>query len=203
MFKNRIFSGCLSAIVAAGMLAFTACGDDNATGPSGSASVPDHSGANTAITAANAQQVMAMASTAIVASMGQILTAVQKPARAAKSVNNVVINGANSGTMTIKNGDGNYGTDGKVTLNADLVFDDFSNDGQLFMGGPVKIDLDVTINLSNPLSGYSITYDIDGDLAFSGTYKGAISIDLHVSVTAGGIPAYSGSVTVDGQTVTF
>ena len=202
MFRNRIFSGCLSIIVVAGMLAFTACGDDNGTGP-GSATVPDHSGANTPITAANAQQVMAVASTTIVASMGQIIAAVQKPARAAKSVNNVVINGTNSGTMTIQNGDGNYGSDGKVTLNADVVFDDFSNDGQIFMGGPVKIGLDVTLDLSNLFAGYSISYDIDGDLAFSGTYKGTVSMDLHVSVTAGGIPSYSGSVTVDGQTVTF
>ena len=62
-----------------------------------------------------------------------------------------------------------------------------------------------TIDPNNPLgsiAGLSFTFKQKGDLAFSGTYKGSLSMDIEVSLT-NGVPSVKGSVTVDGNKTTF
>lgn len=59
----------MSLLAVSGLL--ISCGDSNSTG-SGTAGVPDHAGANTAITSSNAQQVMVEASAALNGAMGRL-----------------------------------------------------------------------------------------------------------------------------------
>lgn len=183
------------------MMGAVGCGDDNnsPTGGSGNATVPDHSGPNTAITSSNAAAVMTTATGSVYGALGRVLSAAAaaKPAAQA-AIGEVVVNGLQSGTVTVKSGDFSVGNNTQ-SLDAEFVFDDFSDDGQLFIGGTVDIDLVSTIDVANPTN---ITFDFSqtGDLAFSGTYKGTLSMDINVSLS-GGVPSVSGSVTVDGTTV--
>ena len=171
----------------------TACGDDdNPVASSGTASVPDHAGPNTAITTSNAAAVMADVGVAFNTSLGRVMSAAaSKPAGKASlnqtiTINDEVVQGLQSGTVTIKNGLFTLGSDGSQSLTADPVFDDFSEDGQLFMGGTVNLDLTMTlpttIDQSNPLAGVSMSFRQRGDLAFSGKYKGVLSMDLQNGV---------------------
>jgi hypothetical protein len=104
-------------------------------------------------------------------------TAAQKPAGSAltKSVTNVTISGTQSGKVTINSGEfSSSGTD--QILEADLVFGDFSDDGQLYIGGTIDLDLSMstptTVDPNNPLAGLSFSFTQKGDLAFPGKYKG-------------------------------
>lgn len=197
----------VSALAVAGLL--MSCGDDNATG-SGTVGVPDHAGANTAITSSNAQQAMVETSTALNGALGRILSAAAaKQTVATKSVSNKVVNGLVSGKVTILSGDYNVTSSGQ-TLKADVEFDDFSDDGQLWIGGPVNMEIVSSINAgsidpNNPLGsvgGISLTFKQKGDLAFSGKYKGTMSMDLEISLS-GGIPSVKGSITVDGNRISL
>lgn len=183
------------------------CGSSNSTG-SGSAAVPDHSGPNTPITASNAQQAMIAASTALNGAMGRILAAAAtKQAVATKTVSNKTINGTVSGSVTIKSGTFDVTSSGQ-TLKADVEFNDFSDDGQLYIGGPLNMEIISsigTIDPNNPLGSVgslSLSFKQKGDLAFAGTYKGTMSMDIDVSLN-NGVPTVKGSVTVDGNKVSF
>ena len=86
------------------------------------------------------------------------------------------------------------------------MFNDFSDDGQTFIGGTANMDLSMTIPTVDPnnpggaVSGLELSFVQKGDLAFSGKYKGTLKMDLTVNLS-GGVPSVSGSVTVDGNTV--
>ncbi len=185
------------------MFGFLGCGGDDATGPSGDASVPDHSGANTAITSSNAGAVMTEVSSSLYGALGRVMAAAATKPALTKTVTNKVINGQSSGTVTIKSG--SYEITGtSQALDADLEFNDFSDDGQIFIGGPVDFDLTMstptTVDPTNPLAGLSFNFTQKGNLAFSGKYKGTLTLDVSVSLS-GGVPQVSGSVTVGGTTV--
>lgn len=189
----------VSMLAVVGLL--TGCGDNNSTG-SGSAGVPDHSGANTPITSSNAQAVITETSSALYGALGRILAAAaskQAVPVATKTVSNQTVNGTVSGKVTIKSGTFDVTSSGQ-TLKADLVFDDFSDNGQVWIGGPLNIDLTTSINTSNPTAGLAFSFKQKGDLAFSGKYKGTLSMDLSVSIS-NGLPSVSGSVTVDGNKI--
>ncbi|MBT3605600.1 MAG: hypothetical protein HOE48_10260 [Candidatus Latescibacteria bacterium] len=195
----------VSALAIVGLL--IGCGDSNSTG-SGSATVSDQPGANTPITSSNAQQAMVEASAALNGAMGRILAAAAaKQAVATKSVSNQTINGLASGSVTIKSGDFDVSSSGQ-TLKADVEFNDFSDDGQLFIGGPVNMEIVSsigTIDPNNPtasLGSLSFSFKQKGDLAFAGKYKGTLSMDIDVSLS-NGIPTVKGSVTVDGNRISF
>ena len=195
----------LSVGLVVGMFGFYGCGGDDATGPSGSAAVPDHPGANTAITSSNAASVMTEVSSSLYGALGRVMAAAATKPALTKSVSNRVINGQSSGTVTIKSG--SYDISGtSQTLDASLEFDDFSDDGQIFMGGTVDFDLSMstptTVDPTNPLAGLSFTFTQKGNLAFSGKYKGTLNLDVTVSLS-GGVPQVSGKVTVGGTTVSL
>jgi|GEM_PF-1931034 hypothetical protein len=208
------FKGWISVAAMSGLIVM-GCGDDdnNPTSSSGAASVPDHSGANTAITTSNARTVMTEVAGVLNGSLGRVMSAAaSKPATQATlqqtiSVNNKTVPGLQSGSVTINGGTFAVSGTGQ-TLKADLVFDDFSDDGQLFMGGTVNIDLNMNLGSfdpSNPQSavgGLSLSFVQKGDLAFSGKYKGVLKMDMNISID-GGIPSINGSATVGGDTVTF
>lgn len=190
-----------STLAVIGLLA--GCGGNNSTGSSSSATVPDHSGANTPITSSNAQQILLETSLSLDGAFGRVLSAAaskQAVPVAAKSIANQTINGQASGTITIKSGQFNA-TSNEQTLNAELVFDDFSDDGQIYIGGPLSMNLNSSYD--NSTGTVSLSFTEKGDLAFSGKYKGTVSLDISVNAGSSGTPTVTGSVTVDGNKVTF
>ncbi|MDP6778618.1 MAG: hypothetical protein QGI83_17830 [Candidatus Latescibacteria bacterium] len=193
----------VSSALVVTLFVLAACGGDDATGPSGDASVPDHPGANTTITSSNAPAVMTEVSSSLYGALGRVMAAAATKPALTKTVSNKVINGQNSGTVTIKSGSYEItGTSQK--LDASLEFIDFSDDGQIFMGGTVDFDLTMstptTVDPTNPLAGLTFNFTQKGNLAFSGKYKGTLNLDVTVSLS-GGVPQVSGTVTVGGTTV--
>lgn len=199
------FNNWVSALAIVGLL--VGCSDSNSTG-SGNATVSDQPGANTPITSSNAQQVMVEASTALNGALGRILAAAAaKQAVATKTVSNQTINGAVSGSVTIKSGTFDVTSSGQ-TLKADVEFNDFSDDGQIYIGGPVNMEIVSSIGSFDPnnptgsLGSLSLSFKQKGDLAFAGKYKGTLSMDIEVSIS-NGLPSVSGSVTVDGNKISL
>jgi len=191
------FSGLL---LVAGLMGVAGCGEDNSpTGGSGNTSVPDHAGANTAITSSNAAGVMTESAVSVNSALGRVIVAAASAKPAAQAaISNVVINGLQSGSITVTSGD--FTTSGSTqSLNANIVFDDFSDDGQLYIGGEVALDLDYTLDIANP-TNINLNFSQQGDLAFSGKYQGTLSMNINVGIS-NGVPSVSGSVTVDGTTV--
>ena len=204
MFQTRGISRWVTTLLLSGSLATMGCGDDNPAA-SGSGSVPDHAGANTPITSGNAQVVMTTAMGTMLGTLGQVLSAAasaKQSVAAAKTVANLVVNGTVSGTVTVETAEFDV-TATDQSISGKFMFDDFSNDGSLYLGGTVDLNLSSTIpDPANPTAGLSFSFSIDGDLAFSGAYKGRMTIDLNVDIGTG-LPSISGSATVDGNTVSF
>ena len=187
----------ISMLAIVGLLA--GCGGDSGAG-AGAAAVSDHPGANTPITSANAQVVAVETAAALNGALGRVLAAAASKPVAEKSVGNKVVNGLRSGKVTIKSGAYDV-TATQQTLKVDVVFEDFSGDGQIWIGGPLNIDLQSSINVQNP-TALSLSFKQKGDLAFAGKYKGKMTLDLDVSIQ-GGVPTVKGSVTVDGNRLSF
>ena len=187
----------ISMLAIVGLLA--GCGGDSGAG-AGAAAVSDHPGANTPITSANAQVVAVETAAALNGALGRVLAAAASKPVAEKSVGNKVVNGLRSGKVTIKSGAYDV-TATQQTLKVDVVFEDFSGDGQIWIGGPLNSDLQSSINVQNP-TALSLSFKQKGDLAFAGKYKGKMTLDLDVSIQ-GGVPTVKGSVTVDGNRLSF
>ena len=153
-----------AALGIAAMLIFVGCGDDDDDGDK----APTHPGANEEITEANAAAVW----TQTFSSIAQVQ---------AQAGGGGTVQGQNSGKAEVKLDAGTSG----VTYT--IEFDDFSNDGEIWIDGKLTIKADT--------SG-SFTYT--GKLTFSGKYSGTVEIDL--SGSAAGV---RGTLKVGGQTITI
>jgi hypothetical protein len=184
-----------AAAIALSASVMIGCGDDNtaassATAPTGGANL-----ANKPIDATNAATVYASASQAIGNAIAAVFTqAAKKPTASpalAKSFSGLSVNGKNSGKVTAS-GDYNA-TASEVSMTSKITFDNFSDDGKLFIGG--ILDISYRVPMAN-LTGLTFTYK--GDLAFAGDYKGTMGFDISYSATKA-----SGSYTAGGQTIRF
>lgn len=191
------------------------CGDNASMTGTEDLLVPPHPGPNTPITVNNAQAAMLQAFTSFSATLPHIAgAAAGKPAASKVSesqsiaIPDTVIDGKQSGRLLISNGQLNLGIGGRQTLQADLVFDDFSEDGQLFIGGPVRFELSFTLFSDIDLTAAEIgdifgdlRVTLAGDLGLSGTYSGTMSLDVALAVGDSGVGQIDGSITLSGQTI--
>jgi hypothetical protein len=169
------------------------CGDENrAVGggaPTGGAGL-----ANKPIDATNAPLVYASASASISNAIASVFSqAAKKPTASpalAKGVS-ATVNGKNSGKVSAS-GDYNAGSS-EVSMTVRLTFDNFSDDGKLFIGGP--LDISYKVPAANPAG---LAFGYKGKLSFAGDYKG--SMDFDIIYNAG---KASGSYAAGGQTVRF
>lgn len=192
--ENRWLRGAMAALWMAAF-AGIGCGDENQVAggiggpPTGGASL-----ANRPIDATNSALVYAAASVAVGNAVASVFAqAAKKPAASpalAKSVG-VTVSGRNSGKVSAS-GDYNVGAS-EVLMSVKMTFDNFSDDGRLFMGGP--LDIVYRLPNANP-AGLVLSYK--GRLSFSGDYKGSMDFDISVS---GG--KTSGSFSSGGQTIRF
>lgn len=186
---------CAAAALTISTCAGVGCGDENkvAAGVGG----PPTGGANLAnrpIDSTNSALVYAAANAAVGnAIAGVFAQAAKKPTASpalAKGVS-VAVNGKNSGKVSAS---GTYdATSSEVSMNIEVTFENFSDDGKLFIGGPLAITYKVPA--ANPAG---LTFGYKGKLSFSGDYKGSMDFDISVS---GG--KASGSFSAGGQTVKF
>lgn len=193
----------------------TGCGENAPMTAGESLLVPAHSGANTPITVNNAQAALLQAFTSFSAALPQIAgAAAGKPAAPKVSGNqsiaipDIAIDGKQSGRLVISNAQLSFGTGGIQTLQADLIFDDFSEDGQLFIGGPVRFELSFTLFSDIDLTAAELgdifgdlRVTMAGDLGLSGTYSGTMSLDVILTFGESGVGQIDGAITLNGQTI--
>jgi hypothetical protein len=173
--------------------------------------VGSHSGANTVITAANADSVTSDIMDAVSSGVGRALQQsnagdlFSKPARQATSVNVDLsapeIHGLVSGTVKLKSGhvtaNSNETTGyGTMSVNVAIEFNDFSDDGVIFLGGTFE----ESANVSFQAAGMTLDASAKANIAVSGKHQGSMSMDVTVTET-NGVASVSGTVTVGGQTV--
>ncbi len=193
-FGNRRLRGAMAVLTVAALVGM-GCGDENpaAAGSGG----PPTGGANLAnrpVDATNSALVYAAANAAVGGAIASVFAqAAKKPASSpalAKGVG-VTVNGKDSGKVSAS-GDYDAGAS-EVSMNVKMTFDNFSDDGRLFIGGP--LDIVYRLPNANP-AGLALSYK--GRLSFSGDYKGSMDFDISVS---GG--KASGSFSSGGQTIRF
>ena len=120
--------------------------------------VGDHAGPNTPVTVENAQAVFGIV-------FGTIKTAFdQQTSKPAGVSEERTFNGSSSGKIVMKIVPTATGRREEITIT------DFSNDGELFIGGKLTNDL-TTME-------HGETGAIEGNLAFAGLYKGSIGVDV-------------------------
>jgi hypothetical protein len=191
---SRWLRGAMAALWVAAF-AGMGCGDENpaAAGiggpPTGGADL-----ANRPIDATNSALVYAAANAAVGNAIASVFAqAAKKPAASpalAKGVS-VTVNGRNSGRVSAS---GDYNASASdASMSVKMTFDNFSDDGRLFIGGP--LDIVYRLPNANP-AGLALSYK--GRLSFSGDYKGSMDFDISVS---GG--KASGSFSSGGQTIRF
>lgn len=179
------------------LLAFVGmgCGDEKAVSSGGGAPTGGANLANRPIDATNATAVYAAANTAISNAIAAVFAqAAKKPTTSpalAKSVSGVTVDGKNSGKVTAS-GDYTAGNS-EVSMNVKITFENFSDDGKLFIGGP--LDIAYKVPTANPTS---LTISYKGTLSFAGDYKGSMGFDITYSGTKA-----SGSYTFGGQMIRF
>lgn len=168
---HRLFLVTLSAAA----LALAGCGgdddDDGGSSGTGSGGGDNHGLAGTQITAANASQVQSTVMQGIGQAMGK------GPG---------THNGANSGTVKITLSTGKVAQSVRYTLD----FDDYSDDGQVFLNGTVRY------NMNYSTSGQTLLYTFDIDV--SGSYSGAVEGEISM---ANGV--YGGYWNVNGTRINF
>jgi len=176
--------------------------------------VGSHSGANTAITAANADSATVNIMDAVSSGLGRALQQsnvgdlfqMQKPARPATSIDvdlsAAEIPGLRSGSVKIKSGHVTANTNeatgyGTWSINVAVEFNDFSDDGVIFLGGTFQ----ESANMSFADTGMTaVNANAKANIAVSGKYQGSMSMDITATVTNAGA-SVSGTVTVGGETV--
>lgn len=150
--------------VSAGLFFAVACGDDDS--PTGSsATAQEKPGANTPITQANGAQVWATAFPTILGALD-------------------VGEGTTGGMYEEDGGDATVSVNGTTTT---VVYDNYSDDGEIWISGTITIQVSQT---------GSFTYT--GNLSIRGTYSGDLQIDL-----SGDITGLSGTITTNGTTITI
>lgn len=204
-------------ILLLGFGGLTGCGEEAPTAATENLLVPAHAGPNTPITVNNVQSAVLQAVGAFSGSIPTIAhvasgkQAAAKPAGAQSiAIPELVINGERSGLLRISNAQLSLGISNTQTLMADLVFDDFSTDGMLYIGGPVRFEL--KFSLVPDLGAAPSTEDlsdlfenlrvgITGQIGLSGTYSGVLALDVYVVLSDLGITDLTGEISLDGHTV--
>ena len=166
----------LIAITAAGIVT-AGCGDEIKTEEGAGPPTGGGNLANARIDASNAGSVYTAANSVISNAIAAVFRqAARKPVASpalAKSIS-VTVSGRASGKVTTS-GEFNPGRS-EVTMRIRLTFQNFSDDNQLFVGGP--LDIDYTVAATDP-AGLKFSYK--GTLSFSGLYKGAMGFDIAVA----------------------
>ena len=152
----------LTLAVSAGLCFAVACGDDDDS-PTGS-TAQEKPGANAPITEANGAVVWATAFPTILGALD--------------------VGEGTTGGLAEDGGDATVSVNGTTTT---VVYDNYSDDGEIWISGTITIQVSQT---------GSFTYT--GNLSIRGTYSGDLQIDL-----SGDITGLSGTITTNGTTITI
>ena len=175
-------------------------GDVNAGSLSERSNVP-----NEQVTVGNVDQVVSKINTVAMNTYTKALLSVEKPAVNITANLGGDVPGDHSGKADV---DGEVITKySGITLtgvdyNVICTYYDYSDDGELFLGGSVAYTGVTKYDANNKLTDYSVT--MRGGLRFNGTYEGSEEFTITKKLDAEGAPTYEGTVTItsDGKTFT-
>lgn len=115
---------------------------------------------------------------------------------------NGTINGTNSGTATVSGSYEYDQTSGEVNYEMVCTFNNYSEDGKIFLGGQIGYVVDMSFDqTAGTMSGI---YTITGKIRFNGTYIG--SNDFNCDISMSGTKqsyTYSSTIVSDGVTTTI
>lgn len=205
----------LSALaLALGIASTVGCGSKSNPLADAKKMVGSHSGANTAITAANADSATADIVEAMLSGINRAIDQSigggpsSKRARPSTSVTiplqKASYDGLRSGNVTIKSGhitaniDDATG-DGTMSMNVAIELNDFSDDGVIFLGGTI----DESVNSNFTAAGTTLNANMKANIAVAGKYQDSMSIDITMAMDATGKVSSHGTVTVGSQTHTI
>lgn len=197
----------------AGLAVFSvvSCSDDSSSGTSldvNAGTLAARPGSpNVAVTDANKMQVgstiQTQALSAASKAISQGFTKVLPPelggavAQAVSGEINKTINGTNSGNMSVK---GNYSVSDQGNMNMEIfcVFNDYSDNGSIFIAGTMDYDLKT---VANP---QTMDYLIKGAIRFNGAYEGQMTFNYTYNLTGSNLSfTMTGTFTSGGQTVSY
>jgi len=181
-------------------------GDKSPTGGGSSAgSLSDHAGANAVVTEDNVDEVTAEINTTAWRVFGAGLTKIQvgKPADYTTNLSGDVV-GLKNGKATVKGKivtKMNVATVSGVDYDFTCTFYDFSDDGQLYLGGSLSYKGSAKYSNNMPESQ---TITIKGGLKFNGKYSGEEDFTTTVTINMStGKASYEGTTTVTSGGKTF
>lgn len=167
---NAKFARALLTALSISALILAGCSsDDDETSPTGPTGTNNTGGASGAINSGNVALVQ-----------GALTNVFTKALAQGPGTHS----GASSGTVKVTLSTGKLAQVGLTNLKYDAVFTNYSDDGLLYIDGPLTIS-------GNPVTQ---SFKYVGDLTLSGTYSGNVKLDL--TIVSG---VASGTVTVDGQ----
>jgi len=213
---NRHHAPAAAAIVAVFLAATGLVGCGTSSNPLESAQrmVKAHGGSNTPITVANADSAAAAISAIMGTSFQRSFQSVFSSLFNLKlgrrgdttpitiTLEEAIHAGLNNGSLTVKGGKivVTSGTLTSIHMETSFEYDDFSDDGVVFIGGTVDATVDVEITTATAaLDSLHAVYK--ANIATTGKYNGAMSMNLTVDQGTTGPGTLAGTATVGGKDV--
>lgn len=204
----------LAAAVAVTSLFFIVGCGDKATGAGDSGLNPNagaltsHSGNNTpvkdSVSAAKVGAIIQEQANAAVSkvfeTMGDGLS--KRTSSTQKGTIESSINGKNSGTATVK---GDYtASQTSAVVNVVCTFSDYSDDGDIFLGGQMSFDIKMTSDQTG--ENTSMKFTITGNIKFNGAYIGTNTFTIDADINDESDEesfTYTSTIVSDGVTTTI
>ena len=219
MYHSRVLRLTVATALSVSIIGIPGCSDDSNPLAAAKEMVGAHAGPNTAITVANAaaavDSLMSPIGDGILSVLVLADSNLAKPSRGGAAVtadiDPVVLQGSDissegngSGTMSLISGsvttDLNTTTGaGKMKIEMDVELEDFSLDGELFIGGSHGTAVTITFLAGMEMAGG--IFVIAADIAAAGTLSGALSMDLTSTMTGKNDVTTVGTAIVDGTPV--
>ena len=196
-------------MISVGLFFSFGCSDDNGGSPTGgdvnAGSLSERSDVpNEPVTVDNVDQVVPEINTVAMNTYTKALTSVEKPAASITTNLGGEVPGEHSGKADV---------DGKVitkmsglTLtgvdyDVDVTYYDYSDDGELFLGGSVAYT--GTVKYDVDLHPTDISVTMKGGLRFNGTYEGSEEFTVTIKTDITGTSTYEGTATITSAGKTF
>ena len=196
-------------MISVGMFSGFGCSKDNGGSPTGgdvnAGSFSERSNVpNEPVTAGNADQVISEINTVAMNTYAKALTNVEKPAASITTNLGGDVAGLKNGKADI---DGKVNTKSSgltltgVDYDVNCTYYDFSDDGELFLGGSIVYTGTVKYDVNFQPTDISVT--MKGGLRFNGTYEGSEEFTVTIKTDITGTSTYEGTATITSAGKTF
>jgi len=211
--KRKLFAMLLMVCIAIFFIPGCSKDDDGDKSPTGggggsssAGSLAEHAGANTVVTETNADQVTTEINSTAWEVFGRAMSTASYGKAAADVTTNLKgdVAGLKNGKATV-NGKMITKMSGMTATGVDYdftcTFYDFSDDGELYLGGSLSYEGSAKYGSNYQLESYTIT--VKGGLKFNGQYSGSEDFTTTVKIESAGNYSYEGTTTVTSGGKTF